>query len=363
MPLHRTMSRRIRWIALGITALISLAGFFAIRAYDKQRLVWQKTFMPGTLGPCLTLSAFGLPTDSPTVLIAGDSRMLNGLIPALFEQELGMRTRNIADAIHFGGNLTTLVLTLKHISPEARANIALLIFDLTAYGLDDAHPVTMSGSEFTHYSLADQIRMAGTSPGAFLKQAWQNFWPNQIRAWRGKRTPPPRSCTLDLPLSAQKARHLGFNPIDHRARPLGTDSLDSHKPRPFGMRYGHALQMLNELHDMGIPMLLFFPPVMQELCGLGYRRQLCEAEWALPQSIAHDFPAMRKRIISMANRAPDPIHAGHFVDLYHLDSLGAVAMSQALIDSLRQRMAAGSLAWDRGQARTRAPQAGDLSAF
>jgi hypothetical protein len=361
MPSHRITSRRFRWTALGITALIGLVGFFAIHAYDKQRLVWQKTFMPGTLGPCLTLSAFGLPSDSPTVLIAGDSRLLNGLIPALFEHELGIRTRNMADAIHFGGNLTTLVLTLKHLSPEARGRIALLIFNMTAYGLDDANPVTLSGSEFNHYSLADQFRTAAISPHLFLRQAWQNFWPNQLRAWRGKRTPPPPSCTLDIPLSARKARHLGFDPIIDRTPLLGPDLLDSHLPQPFGMRYRHALQMLNELQDMGMPMLLFFPPVMEELCGLGHRRQLCEAEWSLPERIARDFPAMRNRIMDFSRKAPDSLKEEQFVDLYHLDSLGAVALSQALIDSLRQRRADGSLAWDR--ARTRAPQTGVLPPF
>jgi hypothetical protein len=361
MPSLRTTSRWFRWTALGITALIGSAGFMAVFHYDKQRLAWQKIFMPGTLGPCLTLSAFGLPVDTPTVLLAGDSRILNGLIPALFQKELGLRTRNVADAIHFGGNLTTLLLTLKHLSPEARASIALLVFDMTAFGLDDANPLTLSGSEFTHYSLVDQIRLAAASPRLFLVQAWENFWPNQMRAWLGKRTPPPQSCALDMPLSARKARHLGFDPIDHRAPPLGGDSLNNHRPQPFGMRYRHALRQLSELHDMKVPMLLFFPPVMQDLCGEGHRRRLCEAEWALPENIARDFPALRNRIINMANRAPDPIRASHFVDLYHIDSTGAVAMSQALIDSLRQRTADGSLAWDR--ARTRAPQTGVLPPF
>ncbi len=201
--------------SLCMTLVFCLGLGLGLFSYEHNRKLWANDFMPGSLAPCLRLGAFGLPPDSPTVLLAGDSRILNGLDPHLLQKRLGLRTRNIADAIHFGGNLATLTLVLKHLTPKESQGIALLLFDITTFGLDDANAVTLSGPEFNHYSPWEQVRLAAAGPRLFFRVATENFWPNQWRAWSGKRSPPPTTCLQPFQISNADRLRFGFRPLDH----------------------------------------------------------------------------------------------------------------------------------------------------
>lgn len=293
--------------------------------------------MPGSLLPCLKVGGLGLPADSQTILLAGDSRVHSALDPFLLTKILEVRTRNIADPIQFGGNLSTLSLVMSHLTPMERSRIALVISDVTGFGLDDGNATTLSGTEFNHYTLWNQIQLALKGPRLFFRMAIQNFWPNQLRAWRGKRTPPPQSCSVRHHLPERVHQQLGYLPINHATRPLGKDSLDKHSPEVFGIRYQQGLDRIREIIKMKVPLILFFPPIDKRFCNQKYRKILCEYEYDLPKQMIHDIPELQNRIIDCVNHPPSGIEDGHFVDIYHLDLDGAQILSQALIDSLVSR--------------------------
>ncbi len=74
-----------------------------------------------------------------------------------------------------------------------------------------------------------------------------------------------------------------------------------------------------------------------EFCQGKCRLALCEAELALPHRLARDRPRLRNLIVDFATARPAGFDSARFVDFYHLDSLGAALLSQALADTLYQQ--------------------------
>lgn len=308
--------------------------------YESARRDWQNTLMPGTLGPCLRLGGFGLPSDTPTVLLAGDSRMRHGAIPAHISATLHKRTRNIAEQLNLGGDLSTLVLTLRSLSPRSREAIALLVLNLTADGLDDANSPSLTGTEFNRFSLLDQGLLAKQNPSGFWRQASRILWPNQWQAWKRHGPHAPSSCDEVFELSQRDARGHGFTPVTRKAAtgPKGKEKrIRFRPPQTQGLRYSHALQNLRDLSALVPRLVLFFPPIDTSECQGDFLSRICAAEMELPRRIAGDLPALEKRIINAMRPAPLGLGPDRFVDLYHLDSLGAELLSRALADSLRSR--------------------------
>lgn len=325
------MWRRLIWAGLLICAL---GAIFSLVTYEKKRMTWQDDLWPGTLAPCFRLGGFRLPIDTPTVILAGDYRTRYGLIPTILENQFGLRFRNIAENLNMGGDLTTLRLTLTKLSEPSRQSISFVIVNLSADGIDDGNPFSITGNEFNAYGVMRQFHLLWLAPKVFLKNAWEIWWPNQWRAYSGKRSQPPKFCDELFRLSKQNQEQKGFIPLNSK-KPVPVRRVRSENhPKISGFRYQHTLNQLDGIKALGYKLILVFPPLDPRHCALPEKKSLCEAERLLPQKIAQDRPQIASHILDFTSDPIDALNASNFVDFYHLDSAGAVLYTQAIGDSL-----------------------------
>lgn len=353
-PIHAILGP-MRFRPLFSVFIAGMAGFIAFLVlYEKARRDWQDVLWRGTLGPCLRLGAFGLPEDTATLLLAGDSRIRHGMMPSLLARETGWRVRNIAEQLNLGGDLATLVATLKTLDMQERQRIQGLVVGLSAHGLDDADIRTMTGIEFNRYTLYDQIRLFGQSPRLYLHHARTVLWPGQYRSVRKRfaietgqsRSGIPHSCLQPFALNRQDSEGFGFLPLRPKRKPepypdTGASTMrftqdPATKPVVFGIRYSQALRSLKQLDVLGIDFILLLPPLNPSYCERADPSP-CEPEKQLGARIAADLPMMRGRTVDFARFPPANLRAAHYIDASHLDSSGAEILSLAFADTLLRR--------------------------
>jgi hypothetical protein len=182
-PRLSTASRLRRWAALALAAAILFPIAFL-------------SLLPPLFGrePDVAVASVDqamcvLDADgSAGIIVGGDSRAKNQVIPAVLEEETGKRAVNVGEVLHLGGDPATLINVLRKY-PKALEGHPDLILSLTLDGLNDLGFKGTPMATLLNWTAYDHFRVAVRRPKAW--PLWMSSWflPNLGRLcankWKG----------------------------------------------------------------------------------------------------------------------------------------------------------------------------------
>lgn len=133
---------------------------------------------------------------SAGILVGGDSRAKNQIIPAVLEAETGRKAVNIAEVLHLGGDPATLVNVLRKY-PQALEGKPDLILSVTLDGVNDLGFKGTPIATLLNWTAYDHFRVAIRRPKAWPKWMRESYLPNLGRLRANQREGRLFACDAD----------------------------------------------------------------------------------------------------------------------------------------------------------------------
>lgn len=307
----------------------SLWGFFA-----GVRAIFGKEIGGGYYGPAVTLCVLDR-DGSSGFIVGGDSRAKMQIDPKVIEDRTGIKAVNAAESYLQGGDITTLVNSLRA-NPAALETHPILIISIFAQIMNDINLENLPMPGIWNWSAGDHLRLAARIPGRYLAWFGGRYLPALRREARHMRRKDGFTCTDEVGLPAPQVATRGYRPNlipteAHLVEGPGGWMIDNGSRRAFL----DALAWLEKSPARAV-IILDGPN---------------EAAWA-EEALGPDWPAWQARFgrevaAAVAGRpklrfldlsSPETVGLvrADFHDMYHLNPGGAEKLSGWLADWLNR---------------------------
>lgn len=271
-------------------------------------------------------------SKSPSIIILGNSRIDNGIVPPILQTELSLPAKAVFNLGIPGANLETFHGVLKRVLTKNSKRIpktVILGLDESIFHHEDdlGYQVFFSDkaaliaeNQFTGI-LANTVRLWGYS--ANLKQLKK---PEKLTQFMDAiiNNPPPWGGSAEENLGFRTSSSGMFQREDQ----LLSQELTAFKP-PEKSQIRYLERIINLLNDKGIKLIIVFPPLLNR------EMLFFENDNNASAAYRHILFSVQQREIPIINLSRHPKHLRDFADIGHLNSLGSVRYSQLLAHHLK----------------------------
>ena len=282
----------------------------------------------------------------PSVIIAGDSRALRHIDPAVLEVHAGLKPTTAVNVGARGCETTTVMAVYREFHHRFAQRPIMLLSASTWLFNDRASGRAFFPSDATLWNMSFPDRLRVTTPGCAVRAT---FLP-EITLWR-RITEQPES-PKDPP------RHRGFLSVNRCYRLLPAQRAEEiaknravlfTDARTNGALWRQFRRSVRELRAMGVQVVIFESPIHPDLLaalqGAGEAETARELRGRLAEFAASlAIPILRYDAGRLAGDDADEL----FTDLAHLNRTGAAQLSAWVGRDLRRLIDEGVLTLDTG---------------
>jgi hypothetical protein len=150
---------------------------------------------------------------SAGIIVGGDSRAKNQVIPSILEEETGRKAVNVAEVLHLGGDPATLVNVLRRY-PHALESHPDVILSLTLDGVNDLGFKGTPMATLLNWSAYDHFRVAIRRPRAWPKWMSESFLPDLGRLCANKWKGDLFACDTGVYRPPALLAEAGYSPLE-----------------------------------------------------------------------------------------------------------------------------------------------------
>jgi hypothetical protein len=334
VPGRRRLSR-----ALTAVCVLSAAVYAALAAIPR---FFGKDVGAGYAAVDKSLCALAA-DGSADLLIGGDSRAKQQIIPHLLDSLTGFRSVNVAEAITFGGDLPTLANSLAHY-PEALEKAKVLVVSVSVPGYNDLAFDDLPAASVLNWAPMDHLRALLHAPRKYARYLTGAYLPFLKRHVLHRIRGTGYACGDGAPLPSALIAARGFRPDTgtsvHQppsAPPKAADFLlDGGRRRAFA----RALDRLAAGPARAI--VLYQAPMAPSWRKDPAYAVEVEVEERFGALLAADAARQPKAVfLDFFKSPPAGLADPHFVDNYHLNPEGAAIFTRAVAAALRDSLTDG----------------------
>lgn len=278
---------------------------------------------------------------SAKILVAGDSRAKAQIIPAILTARTKRSCVNVAEAVNFGGDLTTLVNVLRR-NPQYLASAPALVLSVSQDGVNDLSFQNASMASLLNWTSADHLGAAIRAPFRYLVFMRKHYLPALLRLVRRKYSHGEFTCDGDVRLSPYLIDTKGWRPFQGRDTAASAGKGTHERYLLKGGRWRSMVASLEWLaRSPARPILLFVGPVdpSWRASAAGTRALAAEARFSKMVALeAARHPDIH--YLDFFQGPPPELDSLHFYNSNHLNAQGSEVFSRILADSLTRVLAA-----------------------
>lgn len=307
-------------------AILGTWGLFAA-----VRAVFGEAIGAGYHGPAVNLCVLDR-DGSAGILIAGDSRAKTQIDPFILAARTGSPAVNVAEAFPFGGDMTTLVNSLRA-HPRALADSPLVLISISLLSANDRSLDDQSMPGAWNWSARNHLRLAMAVPGRYLRWMSERFLPSLLREARHRRNGETFACTDEVGLPPAQLEKRGYRPYTgSNPQSFGNDGKGWMIDNGAWDNILRGVEWLERSPARAV--ILVDAPIWRERGIAGIGREWAEQQDRFGRNAATAFAGRPKVRFLDLSEAPAEmgLDTAHWFDMYHLNSLGAERLSAWLGD-------------------------------
>lgn len=334
-PGRASFSPRGLWTwALAASALPPLAGLLALSALPA---LFGKDVGAGFSAVERSLCALA-PDGSAHILIGGDSRAKQQVMPDVLDSITGLKAVNVAESATFGGDLPTLANVLRKY-PRVLESGPVLVLSVSVPGLDDLDFAALSASAVLNWTARDHLRAAGRKPREYFRYLRGWYLPFLKRHLLHRIRKDDFACEEGFRLAPALMASRGFRPDTQRLPPPGPASDSGRRDRrrredfllDGGRRRAFARSLEWLARSPAKAILLYNAPMTSEWKADPGHAVDVEMERRLSDLVAAEAARHAKvRFLDFHREHPPELERRHFADNYHLNLEGAPLFSRRI---------------------------------
>ena len=278
------------------------------------------------------------------ILIGGDSRAKTQINPAVLEAKTGLRSINIAEIISLGGDIATLVNSLRKY-PRILESHPIILVSITMMGFNDQSVENTPMATMFNWTAPEHARIAVREPARYGKFFWTRYLPAVFREIRHIRKKDGYACDENVYRPQSLIDSKGYRPYHGRARYQQVPDTGGYVL--YGARWRVFRESLDWLADSQARAVVILDAPIDPV----WRRsrpdpRYMEMQTSFSKEVAEEVAeeTARHPKVRFLDFISEPLQVAdstHFYDALHFDSTGADIFTAYLGDYLAREFPKG----------------------